>query len=126
MLHPLQPHSRIQLGLLSTNYVAYTYAFQNKKSPFLSSLCNKAANEWACSVVEPFHGSLGRENTLTYMRISRALIITDHLINSVEAHSHKVPNLLFCCDQGATVRRCAAEHNQSLAQLQELHFHTQQ
>lgn len=31
MLHPLQPHSRIQLGLLSTNYVAYTYAFQNKK-----------------------------------------------------------------------------------------------
>ena len=38
-LHPLQPHSRIQLGLLSTNYVPYTSAFQNlKKKGLLSSL----------------------------------------------------------------------------------------
>lgn len=87
--------------------------FKKKKAvSFPLSVTTVPINELA-----PLHGSLGRENTLAYICISRPLIITDHLINSVEEHRHKVDNLLVSVDQGATVRRCAPKHNQSLTQF---------
>lgn len=56
------------------------------------------------------HSWQRKHTDVLYICISRPLIITDHLMNSVE-HRYKVDNLLLSLDQGATVGRCAPEHN---------------
>lgn len=66
---------------------------------------NKGANKWACSASQVFWQR--KHTDVLYIWISKSLIISDHLVNSVIEHKY---NLLFSLVQGATVRRCAPEH----------------
>lgn len=71
---------------------------KKKEKKVLSTLCTRVPiNELVL-----LYWSLGRENTLTYMCISRPLIITDHLINSVEEHRRTI------CSSFRSGRHCEA------------------